>query len=72
MLPNARSTLIWPPRVTRNTRLWCPSVTSNPPRSACRAYWTPLGTKKSVAGGWLMENAPMSATTLKRSGPSTR
>jgi hypothetical protein len=25
------------------------------------AYWTPLGTKKSVAGGWSIDHVPMSA-----------
>ena len=51
MLPNAISSLMSPRRVTRRTRLWWPSVTRKPPRNSCSAYWTPLGTKKSVAGG---------------------
>ena len=71
-LPNAINSVISPSRVTRSTRLWCPSVTRNPPRKGSIAYWKPVGTKKSVAGGLAIDHAPMSATMVKLFGPSTR
>ena len=64
MLPNAFIWLMSPPRVTRRTRLWCPSVTTKSPSSTSSAYWTPLSTKKSVAGGWAIDHAPMSAIAV--------